>query len=60
MQKIVLGQTGNGMRSDWGAEVFGVLRSVMSTRRLYGWRPLEALRRALFMPSFLPAKPPGG
>jgi transposase len=57
---VIFRKVTNGMRSDWGAEVFSVLRSVMSTGRLYGWRPLEALRRALFMPSFLPTQPPGG
>lgn len=44
----------NVMRSSWGAEVFGAIRSIINTGAIYGFGALEAIRRALSPDSFLP------
>ena len=52
----------NGFRSEWGAEVFGAVRSVIGTGRLNDLTTLEAIVTTIerrTVSSNLPSQPPG-
>ncbi len=42
MSKMFLKVT-NGFRSQWGADMFGAVRSVINTGRLHGLSPYESI-----------------